>query len=156
MQASVPLTVNGKTTIIPLGSHIVPNTSGLHSLPRYWGEDSLEWKPTRWIISPQLSKDSHESAVSREEFWIPPKGSFFAWSDGMRPCPGRKFSQIEFVAAMVSMFQKHRVEVVPKGNETAKEARARVMECVNDTVIVLLLQMRDPQSVGLKWVEVSS
>lgn len=72
----------------------------------------------------------------------------------MRPCPGRKFSQVEFVAAMVSLFRRHRVEVVPNAGESAQEARERVKKVVNDNVIVLLLQMREPKTVGLRWVEV--
>lgn len=58
---------------------------------------------------------------------------------------------MEFVATMVSLFKEHRVNVVPEREETDKEARARVLDVTKDFVNVLLLQMRHPEKVGLKW-----
>jgi hypothetical protein len=60
---------------------------------------------------------------------------------------------VEFVGAMVSLFRKHRVEVVPEKGESVEEARKRTLDAVKDSRIVLLLQMRNPESVGLRWVE---
>lgn len=151
-----PLVVGDKTIIIPPDTRIIPNSNAIHTLPRYWGKDSMEWKPSRWITSSSSSssKDTETKPVfGKESLMTPKKGTYVAWSDGVRPCPGKKFSQVEFVAAMASLFRRHRVEVVPNPGETAQEARDRVKGCVNDNRIVLLLQMRDPKSVGLRWVE---
>jgi cytochrome P450 len=114
----------------------------------------MEWKPSRWITSSSPKDTEPKSAFWKESLTTPKKGTYVAWSDGVRPCPGKKFSQVEFVAAMASLFRGHRVEVVPNLGEKAQEARDRVKRCVNDNRIVLLLQMRDPNSVGLRWVEV--
>ena len=75
------------------------------------------------------------------------------WSEGARVCPGKKFGQVEFVAAMVAPFRKHRVEGVPEEREGEEEARERVLEVVRDSGVMLLLQMRKPESVRLRWVE---
>lgn len=65
-------------------------------------------------------------------------------------CPGKKFGQDAFVPSMMTLFRRHRLEVVPEGRESAEAATDRA---VRDSTIVLLLQMWKPESVGLKWVE---
>ncbi|RDL38404.1 Cytochrome P450 [Venustampulla echinocandica] len=149
-----PLTVGEKTIVVPPDTRIIPNSNAIHTHPRYWGEDSMSWKPARWILSSATSSPSSQLNAQAETFKTFPKGSYIAWSDGVRPCPGKKFSQVEFVAAMVSLFRRHRVEIVPNAGESVLEARERVKKVINDNVIVLLLQMREPKTVGLKWVEV--
>ena len=54
---------------------------------------------------------------------------------------------------MVALFRKHRVEVVPENGESEDEARKRALDVVWDSRIVLLLQMRRPDSVALRWLE---
>ncbi|APA11630.1 hypothetical protein SS1G_05085 [Sclerotinia sclerotiorum 1980 UF-70] len=53
---------------------------------------------------------------------------------------------------MVAFFKRNRVEIVREEGETKQEAKERVMNVVRDNVIVLLLQMRSPEKVGLRWV----
>jgi cytochrome P450 len=147
------LTVGEQSFYIPPNTRIIPNVNAIHSLPRYWGSDSLEWKPSRWIVNASSSADNQASSdTTHEEFLVPERGSYLAWSEGLRPCPGKKFSQVEFVAAMVGLFRHHRVEVVPEKGETPFDARERIKRVVEDKVVVILLQMRDPKSVALMWV----
>jgi cytochrome P450 len=151
----VNLTVGEQTICIPPDTRVLPNTNAIHTLPRYWGSDSMEWKPSRWILgcsSTPLSRSQAHSNDTSEQLFVPVRGSYIAWSDGVRPCPGKKFSQVEFVATMVALFRRHRVEVVPNKGETLFDARERVKRVVNDNVIVLLLQMKEPKTVGLKWL----
>ena len=83
---------------------------------------------------------------------VPPKGSFIAWSEGIRNCPGKRFSQVEFVAAMAGLFRDWRVDPVTEGFETPEMARRRVMDLVeNDTGQVLLLQLLHPERAALTW-----
>ena len=135
--------------MIPSDTRVILNINAIHTQPRYWGADSLVWRPTRWI----LARPGTAPALAREYLLTPPKGAYVPWSEGARVCPGKKFGQIEFVAAMVALFRKHRVEVVPEKGEGEEEARERALEVVRDSSIVLLLQMRKPESVGLRWVE---
>lgn len=44
------------------------------------------------------------------------------------------------------------MEIVLEEGETEEEAKERVMSVVKDNVIVLLLQMRSPEKVGVRWV----
>lgn len=87
-----------------------------------------------------------------ESHIMPQKGSFIAWSEGVRNCPGKKFSQVEFVASMAALFRDWRVDPVPEPSESLESARKRVMRMVEeDTGQVLLLQMLHPEKAALSW-----
>jgi hypothetical protein len=45
------------------------------------------------------------------------------------------------------------LRLFPENGESIEEAQKRTLDAVRDSRIVLLLQMRDPESVGLRWVE---
>ncbi|TGO55905.1 hypothetical protein BOTNAR_0235g00170 [Botryotinia narcissicola] len=89
----------------------------------------------------------------RDEIWTPSKASYMPWSEGPRGCPGKKIGQVEFVAAMAGLFHKHRVEVVKEIGENQREAEKRVKTLVDDSAMVLLLQMMNPEKAGLRWVK---
>ena len=161
---STKLTINGKEFNIPPDTRVIPNINAIHSHPRYWGPDSLVWRPSRWVLtSPPVSLGPTDNAatsntttkteLSRESLYTPPKGTYVPWSEGARVCPGKKFGQVEFVASMATLFRRHRLEVMPERGESSQAARERALAAVWDSAIVLLLQMRRPESVGLRWVE---
>ena len=82
----------------------------------------------------------------------PRKGSFIAWSEGLRICPGKKFSQVEFVASMAAIFRDWYVEPLLEEGESLEVARKRVLKLVEeDTGQVLLLQMLHPERAPLVW-----
>lgn len=130
----------------------------LHTHPRYWGPDSLVWRPSRWIQqsskpSPALTQHDLTNRLSHEQLLTPEKGTFIAWSEGARNCPGKKFAQVEFVATVATLFRQHRVQpVVKAGGETLDQAREKVLNVVKDSNVELLLQMRDPHSVAVSWI----
>ena len=124
----------------------------LQTHPRYWGSDSLTWRPSRWILSSSESKSSDlNTRLAQESLLLPDKGTFVAWSEGARSCPGKRFAQVEFVATMAALFRNHRAEPVSLFRETPDAARQRVLEVVKDSNVELLLQMRNPESVSVKW-----
>ena len=139
------LEVAGKAYNIPANWMVVPNLQSAHTHPQNWGNDSLEWRPQRWI------KQSGNN-VSTELLLNPVKGSYFPWSQGLRSCPGVKFAQVEFVAALARLFLHHRAEPVPRAGEDALSSRQRVMRVIRDSNVELLLQMRDPDSVAVRWM----
>lgn len=149
---STSLKVNEQTIQIPADTVVIPSLMALHAHPRYWGEDALVWRPSRWIehASDSTSGDIG-TRISRERLLVPEKGAYFAWSGGARGCPGKKFAQVEFVATMATLFRSHRVQPVPRKGETLDQARNRVLHVVKDTRMQLLLQMRDPNSVAVTW-----
>lgn len=154
-----PLNIGGRTVIIPKNTMIIPNYSALHTHPRYWGENSLEFEPSRWIISdPKLSGDvaTPDAAHRAEKFKELPKNNnpFVGWSGGARNCPGRKFSQVEFVGVLVGLFRDFRVKPVPEAGEDDAMARARLAEQIrSDTGMRLLLQMLHPEKAVLQWTK---
>ena len=136
---------------------IIPNYSALHTHPRYWGEDSLDFKPSRWIISdPQTADGTTDDKTDpgSEKFRELPKANspFVGWSGGARNCPGRKFSQVEFVGVLVGLFRSFRVKPLPQAGEDDATARARLLEQIQkDSGMRLLLQMLHPEKAVLQW-----
>ena len=128
----------------------------LHTYPRHWGPDSLEWRPQRWLEprDPAPAAASPHAALEAETLLVPPKGAYFPWSDGARNCPGKKFAQVEHVAVMAALLRDHRADPVPHEGESMDDARRRVLGVVKNSTLGLLLEMRDPRSVGVRWSEV--
>ena len=146
------LKVGDKSIIVPPNTLVIPNHIAVHTHPKYWGNDALEWRPSRWIHK----KGNESSQFDDESVMTSLKGSFIAWSEGVRVCPGKRFSQVEFVAAMAGLFGNWRVEPVPvrAWRENMENARERVMRLVkSDTGQVLLLQMLHPERAPLVWKE---
>lgn len=146
------LCLDQKTVTIPAGTRLILNTDAIHTHPRYWGPESLAWRPERWIVYPQ----DGEQVMEGEELFKPASGTYAPWSGGPRVCPGKKFAQVEFVAMLCRFFKDHRVEPVPHAGESMQDARLRTLAAVEDSRMVLLLQMAKPESIGLKWVKQSA
>lgn len=147
-----PLTVGGKTFVLPPYTMVAPSYGSIQTDPKFWGSDSLDWRPSRWIKSAEVSGVTAESSTSVEELKMPPRGAFIGWSEGMRDCVGRKFSQVEFVATMAVLFREWRVDPVPLEGETMNAAQKRVLNLIEtDSYPVLLLQMLHPERAPLRW-----
>ncbi|KAF3014750.1 hypothetical protein E8E14_009740 [Neopestalotiopsis sp. 37M] len=143
---SQTISVNDKTVVIPPHSMIAPSYGSVQTDPRSWGPESLDWKPSRWI------KPSPTSKPGEEDFNMPVRGAFLGWSDGARDCPGKKFSQVEFVATIATLFLNWRVDPVTAKGENIDAARHRVEQLIKtDSGPVLLLQMLHPERAPLVW-----
>lgn len=143
------LVVGGKTYTLPPNTLVLPSYAALQTDPRFWGDDSLEWRPSRFIVK----RSNHGDDAEDEELRVPVRGTFVAWSDGARDCPGRKFSQVEFVATMAALFRDGwRVDPVMQPGESLDAARKRVLDLIeNDSGMVLLQQMLHPERAPLVW-----
>lgn len=60
---------------------------------------------------------------------------------------------VEFVSVIAVLLWKHRIEASPRAGETTEQARERVYQVVEDSATHFTLQMRDPKSVGLRFVK---
>jgi len=92
----------------------------------------------------------------REVTILPLDKAYIPWASGPRSCPGKKFSQVEFVAALAVLFHRHRVTPVvdtAKG-ETEQMARERTMRVVADSDMALAMRMNHPERLRLKWERV--
>ncbi|KUL83713.1 hypothetical protein ZTR_07518 [Talaromyces verruculosus] len=156
------LIIDGQTVHIPPNTYVLPNFIASHTLPEFWGDDHLDWNPSRWIESASTSlernlSDKHVSSKpGGEEIRTPPKGkdTYFPWSGGGRVCPGKKFSQVEFVAAISVLLWEYVIEVVPRpGRETVQQARQRCLDVIQDSESFFTLQMKNPTSVRLRLIK---
>ncbi len=148
------LDVGDKTLVLPPNTMICLAYSSLQTDPRWWGSDSLTWRPSRFIkpAETEPTLEGVERRVKEEEFLQPKRGTFVRWSEGARDCPGRKFSQVEFVATIASLFRDWRVYPVTFEGETIEAARERVLELIKtDSAMVLLQQMLHPERAPLVW-----
>lgn len=145
-----PLKIGESTVVVPANTTVIPNYSALHTHPRYWGSNSLDFEPSRWIIS---EREPNGSFITEKFKELPRTNSpFVGWSGGARNCPGRKFSQVEFVAVLVGLFRDFKVKPVPRDGEDDAAARSRLSEQIRkDTGVRLLLQMLHPKKAVLKW-----
>jgi cytochrome P450 len=140
------LNVSGKAITIPPETMVLPSYAALHTHPRFWGSDSLRWRPSRWITTASSAEGV------KERLMVPERGSFIGWSEGERSCPGKKFTQVETVATLATIFQRWRVEPAKRRGESIEGARARVLHQIqNDSHVVLLLQMLHPERAPLVW-----
>jgi cytochrome P450 len=144
---SADLIIGHKVITVPADTRIILNLNALHSLPRYWGDDALEWKPSRWIHT----DPGAGTVFDREHIAIPEHGAYIPWSEGMRACPGKKFSQVEHVAVMIALFGEHYVAPVRQQGETEDAAKMRALDTLKDTGMMLLLQMFHPERTPLVW-----
>lgn len=107
----------------------------------------MEWNPKRWI--------NIDAKTGQETIAQPPTGTpFLAWSVGPRICPGKKFSQVEFVAVIATLLKSYRVKplVIEGKMETEKQARDALLEVVNDSLNIITPKMRRPEDAGVVFV----
>ncbi|KAH8168591.1 cytochrome p450 domain-containing protein [Sarocladium implicatum] len=151
------LKVGDRTIVIPPETFTMAAYGAVQVDTRWWGEDALVWRPSRWI-RPKSGEGSRENVDKRElpeEMDMHKRGAFVGWSEGVRDCPGKKFSQTEFVATMAVLFSQWRVEPVRQEGEGAEDARKRILKLIEDeTGYVLLLQMLNPEKAPLRWKKV--
>jgi len=135
------LTLAGNTYTIPAKTYISVNTAALHTSPQNWGPDPTTFRPSRFL-----------SSSPEEEPIVPLPGTYMAWSMGPRVCPGKKFAQVEFVAVISKLLQKHRIRPVVEAGETMDMACGRLKSVVMDSDLFLTLNMRHPEKARV-WIE---
>lgn len=154
----------GQTLVIPPRTSIISQVLATQTHPLYW-TDGMAWKPDRWIVSsptateeasmsngqqrtPLTGGSTLEKQLHDEEIWNPDKTIFFPWSDGPLSCLGRKLSEVEFVAVLACILQKHRLSAKPKfEGETEQQIRQRVGKITNEASFEMLLKVIDADRV---------
>lgn len=120
-------------------------------MSEYWGPDHREFRPSRWIKDdgPGFPEEEFRQPTDDREAFIP-------WSLGARICPGKKFSQVEYVAIISYVLRHQRVEAIPLVGETSEAMTARVWNNTRDSEPELTMNMRHPESVRLRLVRRST
>ncbi|KAF5498055.1 Cytochrome P450 86A2 [Colletotrichum siamense] len=145
---STTLPVSGSDRHIPPSVNVYVNMPSIQIHKPVWGPDATSFRPSRWITSSQSL-----AGLENEQLRAPPEGAFLPWSDGKRICPGKRFSQVGFVAALAAILLKHRIEVVPDAGESMDDARKRTLRVVNNTYAVMTVHMYEPSSVKLELIK---
>lgn len=144
------LRVGDRVLAIPPGTETIPLIHSVQTDPRYWpGDDPHAWRPSRWVGQPNNSAEA-----TCEELFVPKRGSFCPWADGAQGCVGKKFSQVEAVAALACVFKDCRISPKIGVGETLKQAQQRAQNCANDVNYQLMLRMNDPSQVKLECTRV--
>ncbi|KAF4452053.1 cytochrome P450 3A7 [Fusarium albosuccineum] len=139
------LKVNGTSYTIPKNTFIGVNLAGLHTSSASWGADSLEWLPSRWI--------AYDDETGQEKLAPMPTGAFLPWAAGPRVCPGKKFSQVEFVAVLACLLKEYKVEPDTTGGQCSKaEASSLLMEEAKLSSFNFLLKVKHPERVRVRCV----
>ncbi|KAF5265263.1 hypothetical protein FOXYS1_3916 [Fusarium oxysporum] len=133
------LKVNGTSYTIPKNTFVGVNLAGLHTSSASWGDNALQWLPSRWITTDETG----------EKLAPTPTGAFLPWAAGPRVCPGKKFSQVEFVAVMACLLKEYTVE--PDAEGDLKEAASRaLMEEAKQSSFNFLLKVKHPEKIKLR------
>lgn len=74
------------------------------------------------------------------------------WVFGHRVCPGKKFSQVEFVAVVAHLLSLYRVELVEEPGESRGDARRRLMDVLGDKYFTIGAQVMRPDAASIRLV----
>ena len=148
---SQTLTLKARTHVLPPNTSVNINVEGLHTDPKTWGPDALVWRPSRWL-RPLQSEKAINPRTTQESFIEPDPGTYIPWADGPRSCVGRKFSQVEFVAVLATLFSQYRVQPVLRAGESEADGQRALQSMVDNSAIsAITLQMKEPRRRPLRW-----
>ena len=163
----------------PTGPPTYPGGKTSHPVANL-DNDLEEFRPERWLLdedgetqngytnghvedkmpSEAVADDLgvNESADTSERLFKPVKGAYFPFSDGYRSCLGRRFAQVEILAAIGVIFQNYSVELAVEKYASDEEIiemdvndRAEVWQkaaedarelLLNGLGVIITLQMR--------------
>jgi cytochrome P450 len=115
---SQSLMANGEDVTVPANTMIRLCIPAVHRNPTFWphgdpkdprnpsfaldniDNDLEEFKPERWLL------EKHGASL-----YTPIRGSYIPFSDGQRACLGKRFAQVEIVAALAVIFSEYSVEL---------------------------------------------
>ncbi|KAK7890212.1 hypothetical protein LTR67_008097 [Exophiala xenobiotica] len=142
------LRTGDRDIVVPAGTYVMTNLYGLHSDPRWWGPDCLEWKPQRWVmIDPETGKETLAPP--------PPGAAYIPWAVGPRVCLGKKFSQVEFVAVIAMLLRSYRLKplVIEGKMKTEEQAKQALIDVMYDTTTRVTVSMRHPENAGVVFLD---
>ena len=98
----------------------------VHSNPKFWPPDLAkdkttgqpsdtnqqndleDFKPTRWLCS---TKDTQTGSRSSTTLYNPPRGAYIPFSLDSRACLGKRFAQVEVLAALAAILAQCSIEL---------------------------------------------
>ena len=146
----VNITYNDQSYQIPSNVPVLIDVNGLHYSEEYWGPDAATFNPKRWDKRNRdsfLAKNDGVEGLSgpgpeAETIHRPVRGSYVPFSDGARACTGKKFAQVEFVAALTVIFREYRVMLARDSEaQTGEEVRGRAERVLEESSSFITLWM---------------
>ena len=67
-------------------------------------------------------------------------------------CPGKKFSQVEFVAAVAQVLSEYYIEVMTLDGESPESAKARLAHVLDEKYFNISTHLRRPEDAGVRFV----
>lgn len=141
---------NDQTYVIPPHTQISLSCSALHYRSDYWGPDVQSFIPERWDVRNKESFLAQNEGVQGaagpgleyDTLHKPIRGSYIPFSDGNRACIGKKFAQVEYVAALAVIFRDYEVGLANiSPDESDEGAERRAWKIVNGSWSVVTLNM---------------
>ncbi|PYI05639.1 cytochrome P450 monooxygenase [Aspergillus sclerotiicarbonarius CBS 121057] len=138
---------DGRDYVLEPHVNINLNAGSLHYSEEYWGSDARLFRPQRWDACNEdsfLSQNADLPGLSGpgleySTIHKPVRGAFIPFSDGFRACLGKKFSQVEFVAALTVLLRDYRVELADNSEKGRRDAE-RVL---GKSTTIITLAMRE-------------
>jgi cytochrome P450 len=119
---------------------------GAHLSPR-WGNDVKEFNPQRFVsTSFPTTNDSKEKLV------VPGGVGYIPWTAGPRICPGKKFSEVEFVATIAAILSSFKIEVVKQVGESDAGAKAKTLAVLDEKVFNISAHLKRPEDATIRFV----
>lgn len=136
------LTASGpRDVVIEPGTTVGGNFYGAHLSSR-WGTNPEIFNPRRFISS--------ESGA--ENLVVPDGPMYCPWIFGTRVCPGKKFSQVEFVALIARILLEWRIEVAV-GEQDSHRARKNLLQVLDEKYFNVSTHLRHPEAARIKFVK---
>lgn len=129
----------------------------MHTRPSSYPNPEV-WDPKRWITSaaPAPQTASSLSSLLQNEKLVNRERGFAPWAGGPRICPGMKFAQVEFSAALATVLKGALIAPSSKGGGDARRTAAakEVMALLRDSHhIGATISMKRPEDLWLKVTE---
>jgi cytochrome P450 len=140
-----PLRVSEQREILVQPDTLVSGHFYSLHLSKRWGEDADAFKPQRFVVE--------SPATGQDELAKAPEGAMFVgWLFGTRVCPGKKFSQVEFVAVIAFLLSRFRLEVIREEGEDEAMAKRRVLLVLNEKIFNVSAHLKRPDDAGIRFV----
>ena len=127
--------INDHAATVPANTMIRLCIPSVHRNPKFWPQSSLANPQERSSSSESFDNDLEEFKPERwlsdkqgGSLYTPLKGSYIPFSDGQRACLGKRFAQVEIVAAMAVIFSEYSVELAVDEWATDEEVKNMTTE----------------------------
>lgn len=143
------LRAENRSIVIPPNTMVSANLVAMQHDTKHWGADAAEWRPGRWIENTGVG-------LRNERLKGPPSelAGYMPWAVGPRVCPGKKFSQVEFIAVISTILQRCQIipSIIPGRHSTLKQARDELIEVGRDTLFRLTTNLNRPGDAAVQFV----